>query len=321
MKKLRIFCAVQVFNWEQPNLIDSLVGMGHDVIHWDFRADGWDQYDREWETVKKKEFNEELLKRVGKAHAEAKLDLFFGYLSDPVVYPQTIQEISTFVDTLNFGCNDINSFQRGHLKTASCFNLNWTTNIGAAKNYTEIGAKVFYAPYGINPNFYRIDKSRELPKFAFDVSFIGQPYGYRLGFFTMLVNKGLKYALLGKVSYKRFIRTVLESRVCLGFCGLSGYPFECNEMKQLRLRDFEVPALGSFYLTERQPFITTLFEEDKEMVFYSSLEEFTDKAIFYSRYKNRKARLEIARSGQNKCLNEYTWEKQFGKVFKELNLI
>tara|TARA_R100001530_G_scaffold93239_1_gene64716 strand:- start:1396 stop:2361 length:966 start_codon:yes stop_codon:yes gene_type:complete len=321
MRKLNIFCAIQYFNWEKMNLVDSLIDMGHSVTSWDWKADGYKQYEPDWIPVKKKEMNELLLKKISKAHAEKPLDLIFGYLSDPVIDVQYIQEIKNWqIPIVNFGCNDVHTFERGNIMTAPFFDLNWTTNIAAVDNYKSVNAKVIQTPYGINPQFYRVDK-RNMPKFAFDISFIGQPYGYRLPLFFNVVNAGVSYTLMGKVSYKRLIRTVLESRVCLGFSGLQNADYRNKAMKQLRLRDFEVPALGGLYLAEREPFLTELFEEDKEMLFYGSPEELVEKAVFYSRFKNRKERLVIAKAGQVRCLNCYTWEKQFEKVFKTLGVI
>ncbi len=321
MRKLNLFVAIGVFNWEKANLIDSLVDMGHSVTHWDWKAEKYNQYSMDWVSSKKKEMNEKLLCKISEAHKEKKLDAIVSYLSDPVIDVQYIQEIKNWqIPIVNFGCNDVHTFERGNIMTAPFFDLNWTTNIAAVDNYKSINAKVIQTPYGINPQFYRVDK-RNMPKFAFDISFIGQPYGYRLPLFFNVVNAGVSYTLMGKVSYKRLIRTVLESRVCLGFSGLQNADYRNKAMKQLRLRDFEVPVLGGLYLAEREPFLTELFEEDKEMLFYGSPEELVEKAVFYSRFKNRKERLVIAKAGQVRCLNCYTWEKQFEKVFKTLGVI
>lgn len=321
MKPLNIFCCVQSFNWENENLIKSLVDMGHKVTNFDFRSEGYDQYDSNWLLSGKKAMNDELLKRISKVHSEEKIDLFFGYLSDPVINPDYIKEISSWnITTLNFGCNDVNSFERGHSITAPFFDQNWTTNSAAVDDYKAIGAKVICIPFGINPKFYSVNMNT-LPKLSFDVSFIGQPYGYRLSSFINLIKVGLSYAIMGKVSHKRFIRTVLESRVNIGFSGLGNASFADTSMKQLRLRDFEITALGGLYLTERIPDLENQFEDKKEILMYSTIEELIEKAMYYSRYKNRKERLEIARAGRIKCLNEYTWEKRFTKVFNHMGLI
>ena len=320
MKKLNIFVAIANFNWEYCNLVQPLIDIGHEIIHWDWKADGYWQYAQDWVEVKKQEMNDLLLEKVSKAHAEKKLDLFFSYLSDPVVCVETVQAITEFVPTLNFGCNDIHTFERGHIKIAPFFTLNWTTNKAAISNYEFINANIIQTPFGATSAFYCTD-SKNIPKMSFDVSFVGQPYGYRLQMFSHLIHAKLGFSISGRVSYKRLIRTILESRVNIGFCGLGNAGFDNKEMKQLRLRDFEVPVIGGLYLTERESFITELFEENKEMLFYSSVEELVDKAVFYSRFKNRKERLSIARAGQEKCLSQYTWTKHFEKVFHRLGVI
>lgn len=323
MKKLNIFMCVQNFNWELHNLVQPLIDLGHSVENFDFRSEGYDQYSKEWLGMgRKKEMNEELLRRVQKAHAHKPIDVFIGYLSDPVIDIEYLMELKSYqIPLINFSCNDVFHFERGLSRTAPIFDLNWTTNLKAIENYKGVHAKVKFMPYGINHNFYKVIEGRDLPKYAYDVSFIGQPYGYRLPMFVHLINKGLSYGIFGKTSYKRLIRTILETRVCVNFLGLAGSEFSDKSSKQLRLRDFEVTALGGLLLTERIPEMQQLFEDKAEVLMYDSIEEFIDLAIYYSRYKNRKERLKISKAGQRRTLSCYTWERHYTELFKELKLV
>jgi len=66
-------------------------------------------------------------------------------------------------------------------------------------------------------------------------------------------------------------------------------------------RVFEIPACGTFMLSQRSDTMLELYEEDKEAVYFDSTEELIDKARFY--LKHDKLRQDIARAGYNRCIN------------------
>jgi spore maturation protein CgeB len=61
------------------------------------------------------------------------------------------------------------------------------------------------------------------------------------------------------------------------------------------MRTFEIPACGCFLLAERTDEQCEMFEEDREAVFFTGLDELLDKICFY--LKNDDARHKIARAG------------------------
>ena len=102
-KKLRIFCAIHNFNWEKFNLIYSLMDLGYDIVWFDWGEHGYDQYSPEWHITEKKEMNALLLHKFQKAHEDKPFDLFFGYLSDPVVSVDTLEAIKESVERFDVG--------------------------------------------------------------------------------------------------------------------------------------------------------------------------------------------------------------------------
>src|SRR5882724_7101412 len=65
-------------------------------------------------------------------------------------------------------------------------------------------------------------------------------------------------------------------------------------------RSFEIPACGGFMLAQRTAEHQEYFEEDREAVYFGSLDELIDKARYYLRHDD--ARLAIARAGHVRCL-------------------
>lgn len=317
---MRIFTCIPVVNWERNNLIETLVGMGHVVENYDFKAWGHDQYSPDFDVWK---MNKEMLDELARfTKRNGKPDLWFGYMSDPNLRLDAIDEIKNRgIPTLNFGCNDVDAFHRGHENTCAHFDWNWTANRRALPQYKSRGVRVVYAPLAVNPGPYE-NISRVQPVFKeYDAGFVGQPVGYRMSYLVRAAERaGCGYFQCGRVSFPSLVRTILKTRVNLGFAGLRDYPFEIKEMKQLRLRDFEVPCLGGFYLTEHIPEIEEIYEPGKEVVTYSDVDELADKLRFYLNGGVRE-RETIAKAGRKRVLSGHTWKHRFGFVFKEIGLV
>jgi glycosyltransferase involved in cell wall biosynthesis len=85
-----------------------------------------------------------------------------------------------------------------------------------------------------------------------------------------------------------------------------------------KLRDFEATMAGACYLTQRVPGCEELFTDEKEAMFYSSVEELIDKARFL--LKDKAFRKKMRHAARARALSEHTWAHRFGKVFSELGL-
>jgi len=79
-------------------------------------------------------------------------------------------------------------------------------------------------------------------------------------------------------------------------------------------RTFEIAACGGFQLVDDRIAIKELFETDKEIVCFSSVEEAKDKANFY--LKNDSLRQEIALAAQKKVLQFHTYQHRVEKMIE-----
>ncbi len=84
----------------------------------------------------------------------------------------------------------------------------------------------------------------------------------------------------------------------------------------LNQRVFDVPACGSFVLTDSQKQLEGMFRTDREMVCYESPEEALDKARFY--LSHDQARRQIAARGYERVLKEHTYRHRLASLIKEM---
>lgn len=78
------------------------------------------------------------------------------------------------------------------------------------------------------------------------------------------------------------------------------------------LRIFDIMSVGGFVLSNWQPEIPELFEEDREIVTFKTPEEMLEKVDYYLRHEEE--RLEIALNGYRKVKECYTFERQLKKI-------
>ncbi len=82
------------------------------------------------------------------------------------------------------------------------------------------------------------------------------------------------------------------------------------------LRVIDILGSGGFCLTNYQSEIAGYFEDGKNIAWYESYEELFDKLDYY--LKNDSVRERIVSAGREVVTNEFTYEKQFKKMFDVL---
>ena len=107
-----------------------------------------------------------------------------------------------------------------------------------------------------------------------------------------------------------------QSQVNLGFSD-TGWHSEASIRQsgnlQCRLRDFEVPMAGGFYLVQEAPDHAQYYKLGEEIVTWSEPSDFLEKVVFYSR--NERAAARIREAGQKRVLGEHTWQHRFDRLF------
>lgn len=109
-----------------------------------------------------------------------------------------------------------------------------------------------------------------------------------------------------------------RSKINLGFSSC-GTTHETEErIVQVRLRDFEVPMSGGFYLVEYMEELEEFFDIGKEIVCYSDPDDLVDKIEYYLEHDHQ--REEIRRAGYERALRNHTWHKRFEMAFKQMGM-
>ena len=93
-----------------------------------------------------------------------------------------------------------------------------------------------------------------------------------------------------------------------------------NPLYQYPLRDFECPMSGCAHLVRRCAELEECFADGKEVLFYDSIEECADKGRFFLLGDHENDVLEIGRAARARSVQEHTWMRRFGALWKHLGI-
>ena len=122
----------------------------------------------------------------------------------------------------------------------------------------------------------------------------------------------------GVLSDEDLVKTFSRAKINLGFSSCGETHLSEKRIVQVRLRDFEVPMSGGFYLVEYMEELEEFFEIGKEIETYRDWEEMADKIRFYLR--DDSARETIRRAGYARAQRDHSWRKRFEMVFDQMEL-
>jgi hypothetical protein len=181
--------------------------------------------------------------------------------------------------------------------------------------YLKEGCNALYFPEASDPNIF--NPMPELPK-VHDVSFVGARYGIREKIIQELRNSGISVSAFGngweggRLLTTDVTRLFAQSKIILGI-GTIGH---CTDFYALKLRDFDGPMSGSFYLTHDNPDLRKLYEIGREIETYRDVGECVKKVKWYLEHDVE--RESIASAGRQRALNDHTWVCRFSDLFASL---
>ncbi|EKE04607.1 MAG: hypothetical protein ACD_20C00042G0016 [uncultured bacterium] len=180
------------------NLYLSLIGLGHEVIEFDYdlretfkNIDSTNPEQSKFIRKNRLKLSRELLGQIKEAHEYKPVDLFFSYFYDSCIFPETIDEIKKMgIKTVNF-----NGFHQLHLVKEISPHYDWclVPDKSSLEDYKEIGAAPVYCQQAANPVIYR---SYDIP-YEYDVTFVGQAYGSRPEYIRYLLDQKIDVRVWG----------------------------------------------------------------------------------------------------------------------------
>jgi spore maturation protein CgeB len=120
-------------------------------------------------------------------------------------------------------------------------------------------------------------------------------------------------ALHGPVADDEYIALFSRSRVSLGFLLLGDSHRTRRPLRQVRLREFEAPMSGAFYLTEFIEELAEHYEVGREIVCWRTHEELVDLTRYYLAHDSERER--IRQAGLDRARRDHTWHRRFEDLF------
>jgi spore maturation protein CgeB len=122
----------------------------------------------------------------------------------------------------------------------------------------------------------------------------------------------------GPLSDEDMVKMYSRSAISLGFSDVAGSLEDGRRITQIRLRDFEAPMSGAFYMVEYMDELAEFFDIGREVVCYEDLDDLVDKCRYYLVHEEERERIRLA--GLRRALNDHTWQKRFHDVFETIGM-
>ena len=312
--------------------------LGHsvDIFDWSYYFStkskgsiGRKLFDRIFVNLIQKKINEDLLVAASKGG----YDLLFIMMGKHI-YPETLLQIKEYVKLLAIWSTDdiynMRSSSFNVIKSIPHYDLIFSPRLHLFDEFKKLGSEsVKLIDWYPHPEL--MDEARETLVNNHDFSFVGSWSSYREDTLTPLLCSAHRLGVYG---------WGWEHKVSRKFKGLG---LECNshvpllKMREIfqtskininiltrenrdtsNLRNFEIPASKSFQLAERSDHLLNLFEEEKEIVCFSGIEELKSKCDFY--LKNDTARERIAQAGYKRLVKgSHTLKARLKLVIDNVN--
>lgn len=327
------------------NLYLPLADLGHELVRFEYDFGPHNDHldpsipaQRQFMLEHRPILGEQLLRQVRAAHRKRPVDLLFTYFYSAYVDPEVIREIRRMgIITVNWYCNGSYQFDLVS-EIAPAYDYCLVPEKFRLADYRAVGANPIYCQEAANPSIYH---PYDLPT-EFDVTFVGQRYGNRPRYIKHLIagkvpvrvwgprwtdpprqpshgDEELAACAGGALEDEELIRMYSRSRISLGFGAVAHLPEDGSPpIRQVRLRDFEAPMSGAFYLTEYFEELTEFFEPDREVVMFQSADELVDKCRYYLAHPHKREM--IRQAGRARACAEHTWQRRFMRAFERMGL-
>jgi hypothetical protein len=121
-----------------------------------------------------------------------------------------------------------------------------------------------------------------------------------------------------KLDDEEMVTMYSRAKISLGFSTVGQTHLTDRPIQQVRLRDFEAPMSGAFYMVAEMPELRQFFEIGSEIVTYTDPEDLVAKCRYYLEHDDERERIRVA--GHQRALRDHTWQRRFQDVFRTVGL-
>jgi len=245
------------------------------------------------------------------------------------IYKETlekIKEINKNITIVHHNTDDINSnkHQFSHyLDSLDLYDAHFTCNkfnIDFLKKISK--SNFFYNELGYDQHIFypkNIDKK-------YDLFFVGHHETEYEKYVSKIIEKDLKIFLGGpgwyssnipksKISFNNFNEKIYPNIINSSTAGLGLYSAWNRNISSGRI--FEIPGSKTVLIVKRNNFIETLYEENKDAIFFDNPSDLNEKID--ELFSNNSLLNEIAENGYKKCLsNKCTWDDRIEEALNDL---
>jgi hypothetical protein len=183
------------------------------------------------------------------------------------------------------------------------------------KWYEYYNKKAIFLPEASSPIvFHKKSVEKE-----FDVVFIGSNYGFRAELINYLKQNGVNIYCRGngwdggQVSNDDAVLIFNKAKIILGIGGI----LHCRHFNALKLRDFDAPMTGSFYLPQFNPDLHLLFEDNHELVCWKDKKDLLGKIRYYLKYDEEREK--VANNCYEKALKCHQWSMRIDTILENIS--
>ena len=183
--------------------------------------------------------------------------------------------------------------------------------------YEHLGTPALFLPEASDSSLFR--PAGQLK--AHDITFVGANYGFRGRVVVALRRAGLRVTTYGsgwpagRIETEAIPPLFAGSRIVLGI----GAILHCADLTALKMRDFDAPMSGSFYLAQENPDLDLVFQVGKEIETWRDLTQLVEKCRRY--LADEGPREQIAAAGRARALAEHTWARRFHLLLRKIGVI
>lgn len=301
---------------------ETLKEMGHDVKIFNFGVSGI--YQRLLKKISRRGFFMQMNSRLKEITKTYRPDIFitiFGFDHDR----ETIEYImGKGILTICWWLNDPFQFHRS-IRQADFYNCYFTNAKGSVSLYKKEGIKnIFFLPLCCYPQVHK--KIENIEK-KYDISFAGDwhpvreeilnslsadfnvaifgPWGDKIKKGSMLKRNIVKN---GGFTPSEMVKIFNQSKIVLNIHTWFG-KWNCG----INPRLFEANGCSAFQICDWKEEIPELYEVDREIVVYKTLDKLKEKIVFF--LENADKRLEISNSAYLRTHRQHTYEARLKEMF------